>query len=497
MPINRHLQRSIMFDKSHAIESIGEGAFNMCKDLKMVRLPDGVKEIAYIAFAYCDSLKTINLPESIEDIERSAFFSCDNLEGEINIPKGMVTIRENTFGWCKKLKNVNLPMGLKTIEKSAFCGAGLEEIILPEGLETIGESSFSCSELNSIIIPETVTLIEGEAFSNCLHMEKVLIPDGVTKIGSMAFKNCGAFYGKTFVIYCNENSEAERYAKENEIPYKPISQWGEPEIINTFNGCKGSPVKLSMTCKESDEFTFECADNCGMQSKFTGYSSIQAGGYVSYSKNYELIFGKSGIHIISAYQNGNLLESDEIIIADGHIWGSGKIDKKATCTENGKIKYTCSHCKNTKTEYIPATGHDYTKWRVTSKPDCVSDGTRSRRCKKCSVNSIERIPSTPNKHNWSRWQSVKNYAERDCKICGKKQNMKISHSKKTLNKKKSFNLKVKKCIKGDRVLKYTSSNKKVATVNKKGKVTAKKEGKAKITVKMKSGCKATCIVTVK
>ena len=26
MPINRHLQRSIMFDKSHAIESIGEWA---------------------------------------------------------------------------------------------------------------------------------------------------------------------------------------------------------------------------------------------------------------------------------------------------------------------------------------------------------------------------------------------------------------------------------------------------------------------------------------
>lgn len=86
------------------ITGIGEGAFNLCKDLKMVRLPDGVKEIGYIAFAYCDSLKTINLPESIEDIGKSAFFSCDNLEGEINIPKGIVAIRENTFGWCKKLK---------------------------------------------------------------------------------------------------------------------------------------------------------------------------------------------------------------------------------------------------------------------------------------------------------------------------------------------------------------------------------------------------------
>jgi len=49
----------------------------------------------------------------------------------------------------------------------------------------------------------------------------------------------------------------------------------------------------------------------------------------------------------------------------------------------------------------------------------------------------------------------------------------------------------------DKISKFTSSNKKVATINKKGKVTAKKKGTAKITVKMKSGCKAMCVVKVK
>ena len=42
-----------------------------------------------------------------------------------------------------------------------------------------------------------------------------------------------------------------------------------------------------------------------------------------------------------------------------------------------------------------------------------------------------------------------------------------------------------------------SSNKKVATVNKNGKVTGKKAGKATITITMESGAKVTFKVTVK
>jgi len=48
----------------------------------------------------------------------------------------------------------------------------------------------------------------------------------------------------------------------------------------------------------------------------------------------------------------------------------------------------------------------------------------------------------------------------------------------------------------DTVKSYKSSNTKVATVNSKGKITAKKVGKATITVTMKSGATATCKITV-
>ena len=75
----------------------------------------------------------------------------------------------------------------------------------------------------------------------------------------------------------------------------------------------------------------------------------------------------------------------------------------------------------------------------------------------------------------------------------------LNAKSKTLTVGKSFQLKVKsvKPTKASKAVTYKSSNKKVATVSSKGKITAKKAGTATITVTMKSGAKATCKVTVK
>ncbi len=521
------------------VTGIGEKAFYECKDIKQVRIPESVKKIGNHAFAYCESLKTINLPGSIENIEKNAFFACKSL-GEIEIPNKVATICKATFSCCDNLISVTLPEGLKQIEASAFNNcAKLEKITLPYGLETIGEEAFSWSGLKNIVIPDSVTLIDSKAFSIPFHSVKVLIPDSVLKIRDGSFANA--------IIYCNENSEAERYAKENNITYKPISKWDEPEIVNTFNGCKGSPVKVSIACKESDEFTFECKDKCEMKSEYTGYSSIQAGGFSSYSKDYELIFNNVGEHIISAYKNGNLMKSDKIIITENHTWDSGKIENNPTCEKDGSKKYTCSNCKNSYSEKIPPTGHNYSEkitrkescklngiktyicsncrdsykrliphinhkysGKITKQPGCTSTGLKTYTCSNCKKTYTDTIPAT--KHKYSSWKTSKKPTifkngtkTRKCSNCGKQETKTIKKLKASVSIKKkasvkagkSIQLKIYKKSKGDKISNWTSSKKSVATVNKKGKVTARKKGKAKITVKMKSGCKATCTVTVK
>ena len=69
----------------------------------------------------------------------------------------------------------------------------------------------------------------------------------------------------------------------------------------------------------------------------------------------------------------------------------------------------------------------------------------------------------------------------------------ISAKKKTLYIGKSFTLKIRGT---DKAVKWSSSNKSVATVSAKGKVTAKKAGTAVITAKV-GGKKLVCKVTVK
>lgn len=83
----------------------------------------------------------------------------------------------------------------------------------------------------------------------------------------------------------------------------------------------------------------------------------------------------------------------------------------------------------------------------------------------------------------------------------KVKSIKLNKKKVTLRRKQSIKLKVK--IKpsnaSNKKIKWYSSNKKVAKVNSKGKVTALKKGKAKIYAKAKDGTKkkAVCKVTVK
>ena len=69
----------------------------------------------------------------------------------------------------------------------------------------------------------------------------------------------------------------------------------------------------------------------------------------------------------------------------------------------------------------------------------------------------------------------------------------------TLKKGKSFTLKTKVSVSGKKVSKavtYKTSNKKVATVNAKGKITAKKKGTATITIYSKTDKKKTCKIKV-
>lgn len=58
-----------------------------------------------------------------------------------------------------------------------------------------------------------------------------------------------------------------------------------------------------------------------------------------------------------------------------------KITKKATCTEDGVITYTCTECNESYTEKIPATGHKYND--VVTEASCDKGGYTLHTCANC------------------------------------------------------------------------------------------------------------------
>lgn len=114
------------------------------------------------------------------------------------------------------------------------------------------------------------------------------------------------------------------------------------------------------------------------------------------------------------------------------------------------------------------------KWKTTKKATVLSKGTKKYICSRCG--HVIKIKYTSK-----------------LKATGK-----LNKTYVKLKKGKTFKIRVRKMANGDGVKSYKSSNKKIAIVSKKGKVTAlRKKGVAKITVKLKSGKKLKLSVRVK
>ena len=74
-----------------------------------------------------------------------------------------------------------------------------------------------CKSLTSINIPNKVTSILHDTFLGCTSLTSINIPRSVTRIDHKAFDGCDKLVIKGYA-----GSYAEKYAKENGIPFETI-----------------------------------------------------------------------------------------------------------------------------------------------------------------------------------------------------------------------------------------------------------------------------------
>lgn len=214
--------------------SIGDNAFNNCKALNAIYLPDAITTIGSNAFYGCAAITEINLPKQIISIGDFAFKNCTSLS-EFGFRKSLTYVGVQAFDntiWYNNLSTyettptenqfhiygdgvlikadifedtIVIPEDVKSIAAFTFngwtkigdrefYGSSLpKSITIPVGVTSIGDYAFFCCEnLETVFIADTVTSIGEKAFYGCKNITSIIIPASVTSISDYCFYGCTA-----------------------------------------------------------------------------------------------------------------------------------------------------------------------------------------------------------------------------------------------------------------------------------------------------------------
>ena len=197
---------------SPMLQTIGEKAFQDCKAIRTINLPNTVTSIGKDAFSDCTalydisslsgtqitkingstfsgdtSLVKVSIPTTCKEIGFSAFKGCTNLR-TFDF-KNVTTFSNLAFADCSSLSSVTLSNGTNTIPSMCFMNcSGIKSLSLPNSIITIGEMAFdSCSSLTGhITLPSSLVTLGNSAFYNT-NFSSVTLPSNLATIGSAVF----------------------------------------------------------------------------------------------------------------------------------------------------------------------------------------------------------------------------------------------------------------------------------------------------------------------
>lgn len=187
---------------------IGDHAFDICRYLKEVTLPENMSNIVSNAFRNCRHLRSLVLPKHLSSFGEYAFFHCDSLRSNIVYPEGMTYVPGYCFQYCYGVDSLFIPNCVKTIGEYAFdiC-TGMEYVDLSDSLTHIYNCGFaSCVSLKNIELPTTLSSISDYGFAYS-GLDSIRIPENAS-LAQYAFYDCNSLkYAELPTSYYNINNK--------------------------------------------------------------------------------------------------------------------------------------------------------------------------------------------------------------------------------------------------------------------------------------------------
>ena len=237
---NPELQNVFIFASSsnYSIRKIGSHAFDSCKSIGAIILPETVNYIGEYAFYDCNSMTAINIPNGVNKVLSHTFYGCASLNN-ILVPNSVVAVEDYAFYGCVKATSIILSNQCKSIGECAFYNCkGLLALDIPDSVASIGDYAFrSCVEITELTFSDNIEEIGVCAFYDCNALKTVRLGKRIIELKDRMFYGCVnleslyikaplsyidelAFYGAEDVtVYCGRDEYMINFFNENGINY--------------------------------------------------------------------------------------------------------------------------------------------------------------------------------------------------------------------------------------------------------------------------------------
>ena len=505
----------------HSVTKIGEYAFEEKQSLTEVILPNKLESIGDFAFFGCVKLKKLDIPQTVKEIGQNAvgYFEKNNImypvDGIVIIGHENETIKKyaNECGFSYKDEDVIEASQITLNRSTAVLGVGesfkITATVTPQN--AAAEVTYQSSNVNAVKVlsdgtvravgigEARITVMTDNGKKAYCNVTVRRAPGSVSVnkskvtlgVGEKFRLSCTLPYGTAAngFTYSSNNSSVVRVDKKTgEVIARGV---GTAKVtVRTYNGktavctvtVKEAPKSISLNKRQI---------TLGIGEEFDLDSSLPSG-----CGAYSVKYSTNNSEIAAVRAGGGLVTAKAV--------GTAKIIVK---TYNGKAAV----CTVTVKKAPSSVGLNKTRLVLGVGERFDLDSHLPSGCGACNVtysNNYSKAASVRKagglvtaKAVGTAKITVKTYNGKTavCTVTVKKAPSKITMNtdKITLGLKDSFTL-YADCPKGSSCssLTFTSSNPKVVSVDKKGKITAKSYGKAVITALSYNGKKTSCKVTV-